>query len=463
MKIVLIYPPPTPLLTKHTSNSGAVSGLGLLYLATHVKGDHDVTILGGNNNPIPVDEMIEQISALQPDILGISTIFSTLMISGKKIAQEIKKRFPPTTIVFGGNHATFTAKDLLKEPYADAVVKGEGEITFKELVECLDKRSSLAGIKGLVFKEGDRIMENSPREPIADIDAIPFPDWKLVLDTMPTSIPMCSSRGCPHDCIYCSTTSFWTRKWRSRSAQNMIDEIHSTFDRYQPENRKLEIAFVDDNFTVNRKRVLDFCRLVNQSDFTLKWACSSRVELLDEELVQAMSSTGCSELFMGIESGSIRVLEKMNRRYTPDIVRDKVQLCVEYGIIPTCSFMVGNPYEEESDVEDSFNLIHSLKSHKVQVHIFTPLIGTPVYHYPEKYGVELLSKDSEILSLESRAQLNTGHLKAKEIETLYNKGVGLVLKRYRESFLLEKIAAQNREKRKIGAKHDHQGLLNAAS
>jgi radical SAM superfamily enzyme YgiQ (UPF0313 family) len=398
---------------------------------------------------------------MAPDILGISTIFTTLMVGGKIIAKEIRKRFPNTTIIFGGNHATFTAEELVVESYVDFVVKGEGEVTFKELVDRLDRKLPVDDVKGIVFERGGKAVTTPTREPIQDINTIPFPDWSLVVDGMPGFIPMCSSRGCPHDCIYCSTTSFWTRKWRSRSARNMIDELQGIYERFQPEKKHMRIAFVDDNFTVNRKRVYEFCKLAGQLEFDIKWGCSSRLELMDDELMQIMSDGGCTDIFIGVESGSPRVLEKMNRRYTPEEVKTKVQRCMDFGIVPTCSFMVGNPYEEKSDVEATFTLIKELKSFKVQVHIFTPLIGTRVYNNAEKFGVEILSDENEKMNLESKARLNTRHLTAKEIERFYNKGVGLVLKRHREGMLLSKIVKQNRERRVEELKKKDQFLKSA--
>jgi radical SAM superfamily enzyme YgiQ (UPF0313 family) len=448
MKVVLVYPTPIPVLSKSHNESKEIAGLGLLYLATVIKDNHDVTIIGGTErNPAPTEEIIEQVTALKPDILGISNVFSTLVISGKLIAKEIRKRFPQTKIIFGGNHATFIADELVMEDYVDVVVAGEGEVTFKELVEKIDKNQSIEDTKGIVYRKNGKIIRTAPRPPIKDINSIPFLDWRVVYDGMPRSIPMCSSRGCPHDCIYCSTTAFWGRKWRFRSARNMIDEILNVFDMYGSNEKKLSVAFVDDNFTVNKKRVVEFCRLVHEENLELTWGASSRIEMVDEELLAMMSDAGCTAMFFGIESGSPRVLSALKRHYTPDEAKEKVDMCVKYGILPTCSFMIGNPYEDKSDIEKTFSLLKVLKSYKVQTHIFTPLIGTEVYNNAEKYQVELLTQEFDTAHLEAKALLNTQHLKAKEIESLYQRGVGYVLKRYREAQRVGKIVKQNKARR----------------
>lgn len=462
MKIVLVYPPPIPLVTKAYEEDDSLLGLGLLYLATHVKSHHDVTILGGTKNTTLTDDMIEQIEKLKPDVLGISTIFTTLLISGKKIAREIKKKFPGTVTIFGGNHATFIAEQLVSEPFVDIVVRGEGELTFKELIERIDSKRSIEDVKGIVYQRDGKVIRTPSRPPIREIDTIPFPDWKLAQNGMPKEIPMCSSRGCPHDCIYCSTTSFWGRKWRARSPQNLIMEVRNLFDVFRPEKKELMVGFVDDNFTVNRKRVIDFCRLISREDFNVKWGVSSRLEFIDEELLNIMADAGCGTLFLGIESGSVKVLKQMNRHYTPDDARLKVERCIDLGIVPTCSFMIGNPFEDRSDVEKTFDLLKTLKSYRVQVHIFTPLIGTRLFNNREKYGVEIFPVENESMNLESRAILNTKYLKAKEIEELYLKGMGYVFKRYREGKFLEKIAEKNRARRAEALKnkpYKHQELL----
>jgi radical SAM superfamily enzyme YgiQ (UPF0313 family) len=152
-------------------------------------------------------------------------------------------------------------------------------------------------------------------------------------------------------------------------------------------------------------------------------------------------------MFFGVESGSPRVLDALKRRYTPDEAKEKVDMCVKYGILPTCSFMIGNPYEDKSDIEKTFSLLKVLKSYKVQTHIFTPLIGTEVYNNAEKYQVELLTSEFNTAHMEAKALLNTRHLKAKEIESLYQRGVGYVLKRYREAQRVGKVVKQNKARR----------------
>lgn len=447
MKIVLVYPPPVPLLTTYNANDIQVQGLGLLYLSAVLDRDHDVTIIGAGINPTPVEDIIEQIARVKPDVLGISTVFSTLIIGGKIIARETRKRFPDTIIIFGGNHATFIADRLAAEPYADIVVKGEGEVTFKELIERIDRKQSTADVRGIVYKNNGRIVCTDSRAYIRDIDAVPFPKWGEVYDKMPKGVPLCSSRGCPYSCIYCSTTSFWGRKWRARSVQNLVAEIRYIFDIFRPEKKELFVSFIDDNFTVDSNRVKEFCEIVNREDFSLKWGASSRIELMDDELLAAMAAGGCRNLFFGIESGSDRVLEKIKRDYTTREVEDRVERCLEFGILPTCSFMIGNPFEDREDIEKTFLLLKKLKSYRMQLHIFTPLIGTAVFNEAHKFGIEILTDEYESMNLEQKALINTRYLKAEEIEELYHRGTGLMLKRYREGKVLEKLARENRIRR----------------
>jgi radical SAM superfamily enzyme YgiQ (UPF0313 family) len=378
------------------------------------------------------------------------------MISGERIAGEIKRRFPGIKIIWGGNHATFAADQLAAKDYVDVVVLGEGMVTFKELVERIDAGKPIDDVRGIVFRENGKTTGTGPRKPIEDINTLPFPDWTMVSKKMPGSTAICSSRGCPFDCIYCSTTSFWGRKWRARSAGNIIEEIEHFFEVYRPEKKSLKLAFVDDNFTVDRQRVKRFCRLIPEKNWDLNWGVSSRIEFLDEELVGIMSDAGCSGIFLGIESGSDRVLERMKRRYTADQVKAAVEICLNAGILPTCSFMIGNPFEDRNDIEKTLSLLMALKSHHVQVHIFSPVIGTEVCKNAEKYGVEILTDQYELINPEGKAFLNTKYLKAKEIEDIYHKALGLILRKNREGKHLEKAAEINRNRRANARKADRQ-------
>lgn len=448
MKVVLISPTPTPIFSKKHSEDTQIEGLGLLYLATSIKDHHDVSIIEGTR-PIPTETIIEEVTRLEPDIVGISTIFSSLMLSGEKIAREIRKRFPRTKIIYGGNHATFTADELARKDYVDVVVVGEADLTFPELVAKMDRGQSLEDVKGIVFREDGKFIRTEPRPAIQDVNTVPFPDWTIVTDKIPKSIKVCSSRGCPHDCIYCSTTAFWGRKWRPRTAQNIIDEINYVLDVYKPEKRSLGIGFVDDNFTVDKGRVMEFCRLIDEQDAELQWGASSRIELIDRELLRTMAASGCNGVFLGVESGSDRVLKMMKRRYSAEEVREKVEMCLDVGIIPTCSFMIGNPYEDRSDIERSLSLLKELRTYKVQVHIFSPLIGTEIFKYPDKFGAEILTDQSELMNPEEKAFLNTKYMKAEEVEDLFQRGVGFAIRRHREKPLIDKLARTNRERLRV--------------
>jgi anaerobic magnesium-protoporphyrin IX monomethyl ester cyclase len=400
MKVCLIYPEPFPLYTS-IDTKGLPEGLGLLYLATVIKPHHDVTIIGSAFNPLSCDEIIAKIGQMQPDIIGISTVFSTLMRSARVIARRVKELFPDKVVVFGGNHAHFIAADLIREPYVDVVVLGEAEDSFRELVEHLECGRDLADVRGILYKRDGVPCRTPARPPIQDLDTLPFPERQLFFQKIPENfvIPMLGSRGCPFHCIYCSTTAFWGRRWRARSPESIVAELVDIAERFEVEpDTPLMFGFVDDNLAVDKARLLRFCELL-----------------------------------------------RLGRHYTRGEVNDTVGRCIEAGILPTLSFIVGFPFEEPEDVEQTLSLLREVPSYKVQIHMLTPFIGTDIFEKSDELGVSLSSRDTESMSLESTPIISSRHLSSPQIHAYFQRGTGYAAKRYREARFLEERCKKARE------------------
>jgi anaerobic magnesium-protoporphyrin IX monomethyl ester cyclase len=447
MKVCLIYPEPFPLYTS-IDTKGLPEGLGLLYLATVIKPHHDVTIIGSAFNPLSCDEIIAKIGQMQPDIIGISTVFSTLMRSARVIARRVKELFPDKVVVFGGNHAHFIAADLIREPYVDVVVLGEAEDSFRELVEHLERGRDLADVRGILYKRDGVPCRTPARPPIQDLDTLPFPERQLFFQKIPENfvIPMLGSRGCPFHCIYCSTTAFWGRRWRARSPESIVAELVDIAERFEVEpDTPLMFGFVDDNLAVDKARLLRFCELLRDSGRTFEWGGSARIEMLDQEMIDALAQSFCTQIFFGVESGSDRVLQRLGRHYTRGEVNDTVGRCIEAGILPTLSFIVGFPFEEPEDVEQTLSLLREVPSYKVQIHMLTPFIGTDIFEKSDELGVSLSSRDTESMSLESTPIISSRHLSSPQIHAYFQRGTGYAAKRYREARFLEERCKKARE------------------
>ena len=267
MRIALIFPP-SLYQTKET-----MPPLGLAWLAAVLRenGYNDVYIIDSVIDKLTNPQIIEILRGRGADVIGLS--FGTQnRFYAFDLARLIKQNFPNVPIVAGGPHPTLTAQDTLNNIRAiDIVVRGEGEFTFLELVRAIEGGNELGGINGISCRDNrGEIRHNINREPIIDLDGLPLPARDLLpidayKQTIPLSAKICtsiiSSRGCPYNCVYCSTAEQWGHFIRYRSAKNVVDEIEYLFKTYRLDG----VGFFDDCFTMNKQRVIEICReILNQ-------------------------------------------------------------------------------------------------------------------------------------------------------------------------------------------------------
>ncbi|UCE08642.1 MAG: cobalamin-dependent protein, partial [bacterium] len=349
MKIILIDPP----FYRFIGYYNRYFPLGLAYLAAVLRKEgHEVLIydadcnenpskmdftgleydypfylkaLGQDNHPIWL-EVRNELNNFKPDIVGI-TVWTTFAASSFKIASICKEYNRNIPVIFGGPHSTIKYDEVMKIcPDADILVRGEGEQTFFELVEKLQaagklEAEQLSSIKGITYRRNDKLIHNPDREFIQNLDVIPFPARDLLLNSGAYNSEdmglLMTSRGCPYNCSYCAT-GIWKRKIRYRSTDNVIAEIKSAIDTYGIR----QFTIKDDTFTVNRKRVLEFCDKLIKENLGINWDCNTRVDVVDEELLKKMKAAGCNGIKVGIETGNERVLKLINKSTTLSQVRE---------------------------------------------------------------------------------------------------------------------------------------------
>ncbi|MFQ6075856.1 MAG: B12-binding domain-containing radical SAM protein [Candidatus Bathyarchaeia archaeon] len=251
MKVLLVYPPtPTSIReTELTRKTELAPPLGVLYLASVAeRAGHDVKVIDMRLKDEKPDEIRGYMASFQPDVVGISGM-TTEYPFGFEIAKISKEVQPNVITVMGGPHVTFTATETLDENQdVDIVVRGEGESTFIELLEALDKASSLMEVKGVTFRRNGRTISTEPRQLIENLDHLPYPARHLVPLKDYTYISMITSRGCPYHCTFCTTTLMWGSRYRTRRPNSVVDEM-----QYIAENlgfRRITIS--DDNFALTR-------------------------------------------------------------------------------------------------------------------------------------------------------------------------------------------------------------------
>jgi anaerobic magnesium-protoporphyrin IX monomethyl ester cyclase len=325
------------------------------------------------------------IESFRPDVLGI-TARSPKFPAAMRIAAIAKEVNRQCHVVIGGPHPTIQQKEVIENEHVDSVAVGEGEMTLVELCHALEAGKTLKQVSGLVWKEGGKVTSNSPRQLIRDLDALPFPGRRLVFRpesyTGDTFGVVVTSRGCPFQCGYCSASSMWTRKVRYRSVENVIAEIRLIVEEFGIST----IFFWDDSMTVNRKRLIQLCQALIKERLGVKWQCTTRVDLVDDELLRHMKRAGCVHIDVGIESGSPRILRSINKGITIEQVERAVKLIKMNRIAVSAFFMIGFPEETAEDIRQTIELIDRLKI-STCFSVFTPYPGTALFNQAKSFGL----------------------------------------------------------------------------
>jgi radical SAM superfamily enzyme YgiQ (UPF0313 family) len=317
------------------------------------------------------------------DFFGLSTVCSSYPVT-LRIAAEVKRAHPKSVVVLGGPQASVVDIATMRAfPSIDLVVRGEAEQTLPELVDALGGGSSLAGVPGLTFRRQNEIVRTPDAPLVLDLDALPFPAFHLFPDVRNCRhFPLELGRGCPFSCTFCSTNDFFRRRFRLKSPSHMIDEMRRVRQTYGISSFEL----VHDMFTVDRKRVVEFCealletRRSNPEDSFI-WGCSARTDCVDEDLIALMSQAGCRGIFFGIETGSRRMQKIIDKGLELNDSAERVRSCDKFKINTAVSLMAGFPDETMNDLRDTAAFfVDSLRYDHAdpQLSILAPLADTPI-------------------------------------------------------------------------------------
>jgi radical SAM superfamily enzyme YgiQ (UPF0313 family) len=365
MRVALVFPP------FYLDSMYNLPPLGLITLATMLKGNgHEVVIhdfvLALRTGELPFgrslyDRSAESILALDPDLVAFSTQCTTLP-PVLQIAERLKKLRSSLKIVLGGHTISFVDQRAMAAFHCiDAVVRGEGELTFQELVAAYASDRGEEDVAGVTWRRRGTIRRNPDRPLLENLDIIPAADYGLVAPLhvyrdacgLPRSIVTLEvGRGCPHQCVYCSESIFWRRRSRTFSIERLIREMHHLRSCGA---ECFLLAY--DQFTANRRFVERFCHAVIDEGLNeLPWYCISRLDTVDPTLLGLMRRAGCESMCYGIDSGSERTLHFIRKRIDRSILSRRVAETTAAGIVPTLSFVIGFPEEQEEDIESTLEL-----------------------------------------------------------------------------------------------------------
>lgn len=376
MNVLLISPGGSNLYSK--LNLG-LSPLGIAYLAAVIRNEgHQVQIIDRGIDKEDLDPR-----DFSPyDLVGI-TADTTRYREALKVADVAKTAGKP--VAMGGYHVSFLDKETLDTGLVDYVVRGEGEEIFPKLLQTLEYEGNLSEVGGISYLSDGRYIRNQDAPPPKDLDALPFPardllkmdQYKSRMGGLPLT-NLITSRGCPFNCYFCSSSKFGGLKWRSRSASNIVDELEILYHEYHYRT----FAFMDDNFTLSKKRIFEFADELEKRNLNdIHWWCFSRADVLirNEKMVKRMAEAGAWEVFLGLESHNEGVLDQYHKNIG-NIEQDKaIQLLHRYGINIHASYIIGGPDESESMVNRTIHWAKNLSPRATQFSILTPYPGTELY------------------------------------------------------------------------------------
>lgn len=373
--ILLIYP--NFRSSDVFSNPGLPVGLGFIARSLENVGfKYEVIDLNIDTK----EYLMSRISETNSQFLGISML-SYRCKESYKLLQNVKYHWPQLKIIAGGPHITANREVVLMDcPAIDVGVVGEGEIAITEII----RGDPLTTIRGLLYREDAAVRFTGEREYIVDLDTLLFPTYDgFKLEKYGKTMPLHSSRGCPYRCIFCGAPRIMGKKWRRRSAQNMVEEVKYWYGKgYQ------DFYFSDSNFVVDKARVASFCEEIVESTLHVSFTADGlRADHVDRIILEKMHCAGFTNITFGVESGSNKILQNLKKGETRENIEAAISAATDLGFIVTLFFLIGSPGEDGDDIRQSFDLARKYNVARVYFFNLTPIPGTEFYDWVIERGI----------------------------------------------------------------------------
>ncbi len=348
---------------------------------------HQVRMFDTCHPQMKASDIAAAIREDSPDVIALSCLSTTTYPAVKSIAEQFKAEAPDTPIILGGVFASMNPVQILGDcQHIDCVGVGEGEELLPDYLDNLDDPGLVAG---LVWRKGEEIVQNTARPLIEDLDRFPYPDRTSLpidyIESLPLDVPavlsldkfttMQTSRGCPHNCIYCNIPAFFNRKWRCRSPEHVLGEMQELNDMgYR------SVYFTDEHFLLNRKRIKEICDGIIERKLEFRWGCEGRVDSIAIDQFPLMRKANCFALSFGIEAGSQKVLDRLNKKQTLKQIEHATSEAKRHGIPRAHGFfLIGTPDETEEEILESFRLAARLKLDTFNFNRLCVYRGTPLW------------------------------------------------------------------------------------
>jgi len=412
MHVCLINPP--RIQPKNWGKPSVYQPMDIAYVAAVLEKTHEVLVIdvpnegwqlleeieggGAYRQGLSNTEIVDRIQKFRPELVVISVPYSGWSTAAFAVIKTLKSVDNNFKIALIGLHPSSRPSECLKENNVDFVVIGEQEVTTLELVDTLEKGvpDDLKNVKGLGFIENNKVVITAPRPVIEDLDSLPFPARHLLpmkeffeaSKKIPVSgnlkkpaIRMLTARGCPYGCVFCSNHIVMGRKWRARSAENVVAEIEQIVKTYGVR----QIDFLDDNIAFDRERLIKICNMLIEKRLNIEWCTPNgvRADALDSQLLSLMRKSGCQKILIAPESGVQRIVDDViKKKQSLQCVEDAVSAAHKVGIKVGCFFILGMIGETKEDMKQTIQFAYKLRRLGAEYFYFsyaTPLYGTELY------------------------------------------------------------------------------------
>jgi anaerobic magnesium-protoporphyrin IX monomethyl ester cyclase len=369
--------------------------LGLAHLGSVLEAnDFDVHIADIAAQNLSEGDLVGLLEKLRPDILGVTAVCANYLDAINVVSLGRKVLGPSAKIVMGGPHVSFGAETVLLHHEAiDVCVIGEGELTVVNLLQQFDRREvDLAEVRGIAFKVDGKVIYTRPSPQISDLDILPWPARHLfdisnypstlgpLVENASKNTELIASRGCPYPCEFCSTKEFWGKKYRRRSAPHVIAELsHLASMGYT------DLYFDDDIFTIERKWVVELCDLIIEQGLPIRWACGTRVDRVDLQLLLRMKEAGCRYIYFGVESGDEAIIDLQRKKSSVTQAELAFDLMREAGIYSSAALIFGLQGETWETAKQTVDWVRdTLRPNELWISKACCYPGTPL---ARKFGI----------------------------------------------------------------------------
>lgn len=384
LDVALIYPP-WPVLDDRAILQNSLPPLGILSIASYLESlGYSVKVHDVHGERLDEVQLRERLRRDRPRFVGM-TVLTNMSIPAHKIARVVKDEVPDCVMVAGGVHAEAMPEAMLSNSAIDLVVRGDGEEAMREIVE----GKPWADIAGLSWREDVTVHNNRARPVNMDLDKYPFPAYHLVsfknyfpavgsYRNLP-AINMLMTRGCPGRCTFCNSARTTLRTRDASRVAEQVKQLRQTHGIRQ-------IQFYDDTFTVMKKNVLEFCRLLEEENLGITWTAYIRGDCFSNELAAAMKRAGCHQVLMGIETGNAEVAARLGKPIERERYKEAVDIAHRHGLEVRGSFIIGNMGETWRSMKDTLEFAIDLDLDLFQLNISTPYPGSALFKEADEAG-----------------------------------------------------------------------------